>query len=120
MTNKTAIIEELERLININDYWKSAFVNGVPIDLLRSVEALLKTFLSNNEINWTLITSENDLPNDDESVLITIKDESGDTPYIYSYVGWYLKTGKCWIVDNEARNDIIAWAKFPCPYERKK
>lgn len=51
---------------------------------------------------------------------VTIIDESGDTSYIYTSVGFYLSDG-CWIVDNEPMDDdssirVLAWASMPEAY----
>lgn len=70
-----------------------------------------------NDFNW--IPIEEGPPKNDDWVLITILDEHGDTPYRYTDFGWYLEAAKCWIVDAECRNDIIAWAKMPEPYKKK-
>lgn len=59
------------------------------------------------------------LPKNDEYKIVTILDESGDTPYRYVTFGWYLEEANCWIVDNEKRTDVIAWAVLPLPYKKK-
>lgn len=51
---------------------------------------------------------------------VTIIDESGDTSYIYTSVGFYLSDG-CWIVDNEpilthSSIRVLAWMSLPEPY----
>lgn len=53
--------------------------------------------------------------------IVTIQDDSGDRPLVYTTVGWYLDDGR-WIVDNEVRQDVIAWMDLPKPWrlERKK
>ena len=61
--------------------------------------------------------SDDHLPKNDDFVIITIKDESGDYPYIYSDFGWYLDKADCWIVDAQQRTDVIAWMPLPKPYE---
>ena len=55
------------------------------------------------------------LPKNDEFVIVTVKDERGDYPYIYSDFGWYFAKAECWIVDNEKRNDITHWMPLPKP-----
>ena len=67
------------------------------------------------DIDWWIPVSER-VPATDELELITILDKHGDTPYRYVTCGWYLKEADCWIVDNETRHDIIAWACLPSPY----
>ena len=56
------------------------------------------------------------LPANDDFVVVTVLDESGDTPYRYSDFGWYFNVAKCWIIDAEQRTDVIAWMPLPEPY----
>ena len=60
------------------------------------------------------------LPKNDDQVIISIRDNSGDNVLYYSDFGWYLEEAKCWIVDNEQRRDIIAWMPKPKPYKEEK
>ena len=57
------------------------------------------------------------LPENGCFVIVTIKDESGDSLYLYSDFGWYLDKAACWIIDAEQRTDIIAWMSLPEPYK---
>ena len=58
------------------------------------------------------------LPKNDDWVVVTVLDESGDTPYRYTHFGWYLEAVDGWIIDNERRNDVIAWMPLPSPYRK--
>lgn len=69
-------------------------------------------------IYWVSI--EEELPTNDEMKIISICDETGDSPYEYVTCGWYLSEARCWIVDNEKRYDITAWSCFPYPYENRR
>ncbi len=51
-----------------------------------------------------------DRPTDTEWKIVQIADDSGDMTFYYVDVGWYFPEADRWIVDNEPRNDIIAWA----------
>ena len=57
------------------------------------------------------------LPDNEDVVVVTIKDEHGDSPFIYSDFAWYLKDGKCWIYNAEKSNDIVAWTPLPEPWK---
>jgi hypothetical protein len=57
------------------------------------------------------------LPANDDQVIISILDESGDIPYRYSYFGWYFDRAKCWIVESEPRTDVVAWMPLPKPWK---
>ena len=77
--------------------------------------------MSNNEIyrfgNW--IRVEDGRPNDEEEVIVSICDDSGDTKFCYTSVGWRSRNilGKnAWVVDNTVRSDVVAWMPLPEPY----
>ena len=56
------------------------------------------------------------LPRTEDFMIITILDDGGDIPIIYSDFGWYASVGGFWVVDNETRKDVIAWMPLPEPY----
>lgn len=64
---------------------------------------------------WVL--TKDALPKNDDVVIVTILDDSGDTPFRYTDFGWYFDRAECWIVDTEQRNDIVAWMPLPKPYK---
>ena len=57
-------------------------------------------------------------PKIDTKVLVTIKDDSGDSLNYYTSVGWYYDG--IWVVDNTVCYQVIAWMEFPKPYKEKK
>lgn len=70
------------------------------------------------EQRWIPVSER--LPINDDWVIVTINDESGDTPYKYSDFGWYLEAAKCWIIDAQQRKDVIAWMPLPAPFKEDK
>ena len=56
------------------------------------------------------------LPKDEEEVIVSIHDDSGDYAYDYSSSGWYAAAGEFWVVDNEANMCVTAWMPLPHPY----
>jgi len=69
------------------------------------------------KINIGWIMAELSIPAEEEPVLVTVRDDSGDgRPNYYVDVGLYLKDAKCWIVNNE-RVDVVAWMLFPDPFD---
>ena len=66
--------------------------------------------------NWTPINEGP--PKTDEDVLVTIKDDSADSPYYYTSTGWYYNG--IWVVDNTVCYQVIAWMEFPKPYKEDK
>ena len=58
------------------------------------------------------------LPRDQDTVIVAINDDSGDTPYKYTHIGWYMSEAKCWIVEDEIRRgEVYAWMPLPEPPE---
>ncbi len=64
---------------------------------------------------WIPVTEK--LPKDDGWQLVTILDESGDTPYRYYDFAVYSEVAGCWIVDANQMSDIIAWMPLPEPWK---
>ena len=56
------------------------------------------------------------LPADEEAVIVSIRDDSGDNTLDYSSSGWYAAAGEFWVVDNEANMRVVAWMPLPTPY----
>lgn len=63
------------------------------------------------------VSCSEQLPKNDDWKIVTILDESGDTPSRYTDFGWYLEAANCWIVEAEQRTDVIAWMPLPKPYK---
>ena len=62
------------------------------------------------------ISVKDRLPPSQDMVIVAINDASGDTPYRYSYFGWYMQDASCWIIDNEIRRgEVYAWRPLPEP-----
>ena len=57
------------------------------------------------------------LPKDEEEVIVSIHDDSGDYAYDYTSSGWYAAAGEFWVVDNEANMRVVAWMPLPKPWE---
>ena len=66
------------------------------------------------------IPCDKELPKNDDWKIVTIYDDSGDNPYIYTDFGWYLEAGGYWIVHDEPRRDVVAWMVLPNPYKERK
>lgn len=60
------------------------------------------------------------LPKDEEEVIVSIRDDSGDNTLDYSSCGWYACAGDFWVVDNEANNRVVAWMPRPTPYRPER
>ena len=55
------------------------------------------------------------LPKEAESVILTAKDDSADSPIYYTSVGWYYNG--IWIVENTVCYQVTAWMPLPKPYK---
>ena len=60
------------------------------------------------------------LPKYEEEVIVSVRDDSGDTTFDYSSCGWYACAGDFWIVDNEPNYYVIAWMPLPEPYAERR
>ena len=67
-----------------------------------------------DSIEW--ISVQDRLPIVGEDVLVTIRDETGDTAYSYTTTGWYSGQGYKFVVDDEYNNYVTHWTSFPRPY----
>jgi len=65
------------------------------------------------ERRWIPVTEA--LPINDVDVIVSVLDNSGDTPYRFTSVGWCTPDGQYWVVDNEMCNGVIAWMPLPEP-----
>ena len=66
------------------------------------------------------IPCDKELPKNDDWKIVTIYDDSGDNPYIYTDFGWYLEAGGYWIVHDEPRRDVVAWMVLLNPYKERR
>lgn len=57
------------------------------------------------------------LPEDEEEVIVSVRDDSGDNTLDYSSFGWYACAGDFWVVDNEANERVVAWMPLPAAYQ---
>lgn len=70
------------------------------------------------ERKWIPVTEA--LPINDVDVIVSVLDNSGDTPYRFTSVGWCTPNGQYWVVDNEMCYGVIAWMPLPEPWKGDK
>ena len=56
------------------------------------------------------------LPEECKEVLVTVKDDSADSPIYYTAVGWYY--AGIWVVEDTVCHQVIAWMRPPKPYKK--
>ena len=80
------------------------------IETLEEYDEICKSF------DWKIPREE--LPPDNDYVIVTIRDDSGDNPYTYVTIAQYYRIDRdLWIADNDyVCGDIIAWMPLPKPY----
>lgn len=66
-------------------------------------------------IQW--IPCSERLPEDEEEVIVSVRDDSGDNTLDYSSCGWYACAGDFWVVDNEPNYHVVAWMPLPKPWK---
>lgn len=63
--------------------------------------------------------SKNSMPPWNEEVIVTVMDDSGDTPFEYTCSAWWFQD-KIWISDNDiVFGEVIAWMPLPKPYKEE-
>ena len=65
---------------------------------------------------WTPVNER--LPEECKEVLVTVKDDSADSPIYYTAVGWYY--AGIWVVEDAVCHQVIAWMKPPRPYKEEE
>ena len=79
---------------------------------------ILRTLPSTEpERKWIPVTER--MPINDLNVIVSVLDDSGDTPYRFTSVGWCTPNGQYWVVDNEMCYGVIAWKPLPEPWKGK-
>lgn len=69
------------------------------------------------EWKWIPVTEK--LPWTDTNVLVMVLDDSGDTSWGYTSVGWLTPNGKYWVVDGELCYGVVAWMPLPEPWKEE-
>lgn len=82
--------------------------------LADSIEELIEK-LPSAQPGW--IPCSTALPKDEEEVIVSIHDDSGDYACDYTSSGWYAAAGEFWVVDNEANIRVTAWMPLPKPWK---
>lgn len=111
LISRQQAIEVIEAVFPV-DPMKTEYAQGIACGA-----ALAKTYikqLPSAQPQW--IPCSERLPRTEDFMIITMLDDSGDIPIIYSDFGWYASVGGFWVVDNETRKDVIAWMPLPEPY----
>lgn len=94
------------------DVLKHNYPSACFTDLCEAVEIAIQTL--SEQPHW--IPCSDHLPKDEEEVIVSIHDDSGDYAYDYTTSGWYAAAGEFWVVDNEANMRVTAWMPLPHPY----
>ena len=92
-------------------FWKGFNAAQEEYELL---EKVLQEYAENGSA-W--IDVKDELPPNDELVIVSVADSSGDHICYYSTAGWHFDGH--WIVDGERNGYVIGWQNFPKAYRRK-
>lgn len=108
--DKIVSYEELEELLYKNQKWCSEA--EIKAHKLEKECDRLKEQLGEN---WRLCKEE--LPYEQEEVIVSVCDDSADHVYYYTAVAWMFDNGR-WICDNEfLQGKVVAWQPLPKPYK---
>ena len=70
-----------------------------------------------SEQQW--IPCSEKLPESTNTVIVSVRDESGYTSFDYTSHGWMTTDKEYWIVDDEINNYVVAWMPLPEPYREE-
>ena len=83
--------------------------------MIVTVEMINEEMTYKNKVTiseWVPVNEK--LPEPCKEVLVTVKDDSADSPIYYTAVGWYY--AGIWVVEDAVCHQVIAWMKPPKPY----
>jgi hypothetical protein len=105
--------EDLIKRLRDDEAWKNCdfdFIYGWMHEAADAIEELSKP-------RWIPVTEQK--PKTDDIVIVAIHDDSGDTPYDVTNVGFYLDVFPLgiWVVENERCNYVTHWMRLPEPPE---
>ena len=117
MTREEAIRKLQKQKAEYLEEWVD--FSGVAEAYDMAIEAL-SAKAAQSEQQWIPVTGRP--PEHSDWVNVTVIDESGDSMFRYTTVGWYLSDGY-WIVDNEPMQEdsslirVVAWRELPAPWK---
>ena len=101
---------------DINVSVKDCISRQAAIDALAEwQDAAITNRLNNLPSAQQWIPCSERLPGDDEEVIVSCTDDSGDYSLDYTTVGWHYKG--LWVVNNERSYFVRAWMPLPEPYK---
>lgn len=93
---------------------KTKCIARIEIDM----EEVVKRIKEEYDITDSWIPCSKRLPSDDESVIVSVLDDRGDTPWKYTTVAW--RYNGVWISDNDILcGTAVAWMPLPKPYREE-
>ena len=94
-----------------HDYNSSTIITKNPVDMEPDIYVSTKEEFNNN---WIPVHST--LPIEEEEVIVSIYDTSGDTPFSYTTTGFCIESyTPIWIVDNARNRYVSHWMPKPKP-----
>lgn len=96
---------------------KNAVINRVITFYSDSI--FCNAFYQDGKTDWIPVTPTT-MPKNEDEVIVSILDDSGDNTFKYTASGWYATAGDFWVVDNEVNRRVVAWMPLPSPYNENK
>lgn len=82
----------------------------------KMAERLTELEYKEAERQW-IPCSKKRLPTGQEEVIVSCRDDAGDSRFDYTASGWVTPDGEYWIVDNEINHYVVAWMPLPKPWK---
>lgn len=92
------------------------------VNILNVSFDLIKPRLTQGCFEGLWIKFPDQQPSCDTPYIVSIRDDSGDSTYHYTDVGWRSSSflqDNAWIVDNEVNYNVEAWMFMPEPYKER-
>ena len=87
--------------------------------IMRAIERVIsKEMVYKKKVTSEWIPANERLPEECKEVLVTVKDDSADSPIYYTAVGWYY--AGIWVVEDAVCHQVIAWMRPPKPYKKEE
>ena len=112
--------DAIDALKKYEELESNNFTDTSPISMMtvatiaNCIEEIVNLPSAEPERRWIPVTEK--LPINGVDVIVSVLDDSGDTPYRFTSVGWCITNGQYWVVDNEMCYGVIAWMPLPEPW----
>ena len=113
-------VEGLRNYAKVCEASNMIFLAAEMREAANTIETLsAKVRVSNLNSEWIPVSPDS-MPSYNEDVIVTVRDDSGDSINYYTKTAWWL-SDDTWISDNDlVFGEVTAWKSLPEPYKENK